>query len=114
MSIRKVYISGPYTAPTPELVQANVDAAVAVGLEVRAAGYVPVVPHVAIVPSPSLSWNQAMDECLALLSDCHACLMFGDWHRSKGALAELDFAQDSGIPVFHSLAELASAMEPRP
>lgn len=114
MSIRKVYVSGPYTAPTPELVQANVDAAVAVGLQVRAAGYVPVVPHLAVVPSPSLTWAQAMDECLALLADCHACLMFGPWHMSKGALAEFDFSRDAGIPVFHSIAELRKGLEARP
>ncbi|MEI7614795.1 MAG: DUF4406 domain-containing protein [Betaproteobacteria bacterium] len=114
MSIRKVYVSAPYTAPTPEQVQAHVDAATAVGLQVRAAGFVPVVPHIAIVPSPDLTWDLAMDECLALLADCHACLMIGDWHHSKGARAELAFSEGSGIPVFYNLADLCVSLEARP
>lgn len=114
MSIRKVYVSAPYTAPTPEQVQANVDAAKVVGLQLREAGYVPVVPHIAIVPSPTLSWDRAMDECLAILSDCHACLMAGEWHLSKGALAEHKFCTHAGIPIFYSLAEIQAGLEATP
>lgn len=114
MSIRKIYISGAYTAPTPEEVDANVKAAKAVGMQVRALGFVPVVPHIAIVPDPSLTWSQAMDECLALLSDCHGILMFGPWNHSKGARAEYVFAVNQDIPAFFSLEELAAGMEARP
>ena len=114
MSIRKIYCAGAFTAPSEAEVRANIEAAKAVGLLVREAGFIPFVPHLAIVPSQSLTWDKAMEECLAYLSDCHGVLMFGDWHRSKGALAELHFADAHGIPVFFSLAELVAGLEARP
>jgi len=39
------YISGPYTAPTPEAVEANILKAAAVAAEVAALGYAVFCPH---------------------------------------------------------------------
>lgn len=114
MSIRKVYCSGAYTAPTRAQIDANIEAAKAVGREVRAYGYVPLVPHIAIVPGASLTWGKAMEECLVLLAFCDACLMFGPWRESRGALEELAFCEAADIPVFYSLEELVAGLEARP
>jgi hypothetical protein len=45
LNIPLVYIAGPFSAPTREGVEANIAAAVQVGLDVAALGACPVVPH---------------------------------------------------------------------
>ena len=49
-SLEVIYVARPFSAPTPEGVEANVMAAVAFGQEVRTTGFIPLVPHVAILP----------------------------------------------------------------
>jgi hypothetical protein len=47
----RIYVAGPYTAPTPEAVQKNVDEAMAIGAALLTMGHNPLVPH----------WNHYMD-----------------------------------------------------
>lgn len=108
---RLVYVSGPYTAKTPELTDLNIARAKAVGLAVRAAGYVPVVPHIAIVPCPTLSWQTAMDECLELLGVCDAILLMEGWEHSEGARIEHLQAREWKMPIFRSIQELREGLE---
>lgn len=111
MTSRIIYIAGPYTAATPEEISAHTAAACEWGRKVRALGLVPLVPHVAICPESGLTWRKAMDECLPILNRCDGILMIPGWDRSKGALAEWDFANENAIPIFEDLAELKTWAE---
>lgn len=108
MSQLLVYVSGAYTAPNPEQLQANIERARLAGLEVRKAGYVPVVPHLAILyDDPNdFTYEKAMQECLALLRRCDAVLMVDGWRESRGAKIERHVAYRHWIPVCHSMEEL--------
>lgn len=106
-----VYVAGAYTAKNPALIEKNIERAKAVGLQVRAMGCVPLVPHIAILPASDLSWDLAMQECLEILSRCCAVLMTEGWSESRGARLEHDMAKDWGIPVAHSLEELRTLVE---
>ncbi len=83
----RVYVAGPYTAPTSEAIAANVAAAVAVGVELRRLGMVPLVPHITI-PGSGVSWKQAMIECLSHLRTCDFAVLMHGWERSRGARME--------------------------
>jgi hypothetical protein len=105
MTARLVYLAGPYSC-TDDEIAANVKAACEWGLKVRALGLVPVVPHITIVPHEDLTWGQAMQECFAILSRCDAVLMLPGWDKSRGAVAERNFAEDEAMPIFEGLSEL--------
>lgn len=111
MTKKLIYIAGPYTADTAEGIAANVAAAVAVGLQVRAMGLVPVVPHIAIVPGPGLSWDAAMAECLAILDRCDGVFFIHGWEQSRGARREAIRATCRSLPVFDHLDHLRAWAE---
>lgn len=103
MSTLMVYIAGPYTKPDP---CENTHKAIALGNEVWAAGYVPVVPHLTmfwhtITPKPYGAWL-AYD--LEIMRRCDAVLRMPG--ESSGADAEVDEAQRLGIPVRFSVGAL--------
>src|SRR5688572_14477432 len=43
----RIYVAGPYTAPTPAAVEANVARAIDAGLALARAGHEPFIPHLA-------------------------------------------------------------------
>lgn len=113
-----VYIAGPYNGPTPEDIDRNVEAAVALGREVVRLGYFPVIPH---AQGKLLTAGTTSDTAtegtlaprefwltgdLALLEVCHAVLLTSTWEKSEGARIERDHATRRRIPVFETLDEL--------
>ena len=97
-----VFISGPYTGDE----EANTKRAIDAGEAVANMGLYPIVPHLSHywhIRHPRLyAWWLEYD--MALLSICHAYLRLpGD---SPGADLEEQAAQERGMPIFHSLADL--------
>lgn len=104
-----IYVSGPYTASTAKDLTQNIERAKLAGLNVRAAGFVPVVPHLAVLnDDPKVfTYDKAMNECLEILRRCDAILMMDGWIRSRGACMERDAALRFKIAVFYSIEELS-------
>lgn len=104
-----IYVSGPYTASTSAEVARNVERARQAGLDVRAAGFVPIVPHLAILNDDPrfFNYDKAMDECLQILQRCNGILMIDGWLQSPGARTEQRAAFRHRIPVFYSIADLS-------
>lgn len=100
--MRLLYLAGPYSAPTPEGVAANVAAAVAEAKKIatRFPGIFPVVPHTF---SGGGDWGQSYEFWLAgtmeVMRRCDAVLMLSGWGHSKGAQEELREAERLGKPV---------------
>lgn len=99
-----VYIAGPYSNPDPV---ENTHATIKFADGVLASGLaIPVIPHLTMTwhlvsPKPYEAW---LDYDLHLLSRCDALFRLpGD---SSGADAEVAFADDRGIPVFHRPSDL--------
>ena len=107
-SLEVVYVAGPFSAPTPEGIYENVMAAVEFGQKVRAMGFVPMVPHAAVLPmgTTEAEYEAALAECFELLSRCDAVLLMPTWQQSPGARRERDFAERLGLPVFEGLEQL--------
>jgi hypothetical protein len=76
-----IYVSGPYTASTAKELAQNIERAKLAGLNVRAAGFVPIVPHLAVLnDDPKVfTYDKAMNECLEILRRCDAILMMDGW-----------------------------------
>jgi nucleoside 2-deoxyribosyltransferase len=108
-----IYVAGPYTAETPEGVEANIRAAEEIGKEVLLRGFVPVVPH---AMTGRGTWEQALPDwshedwlfnfCFPLIRHCDALLLMPEWESSRGAVMELHYAREKRKPVFYGLEEL--------
>jgi hypothetical protein len=103
-----VYIAGPYSAPTKEGIQANIDAAEAVGKHILRMGYVPLVPHKITSfwqDDPQFDhmnhgdWMKKV--CLPLLDKCDAIVMCPGWKDSPGSVMEHQHASMTGKHIFY-------------
>lgn len=97
-----VYVAGPYSAPTPAEVQANVDRAIDAGNRLMDAGLRVRVPHLshyqhARKARPYEEW-MAID--FAEVRECDVLLRMPG--ESSGAMREVDYALSLGMPVFWS------------
>jgi hypothetical protein len=88
-------------------IQQNIMAAMALALEVWSAGGAAVCPHAnTFCYQNSLPDEVWLEGDLAILARCEAVLTLPTWERSQGARAEVKFAEERGIPVFGTVAEL--------
>lgn len=102
-----VYIGGPFRAATAYKVFQNINKAEALAYEVWAAGMVAICPHNNTRHfDGELTDSVWLDGDLELLKRSDAMILVEGWERSKGASAEVAFAQDQGIPVFTTIQNL--------
>ena len=97
-----IYIAGPYRAPTPWQVLANVRAAQEAALLVWKMGAVALCPH----SNTGLFDGECPDDVwLAGDQELRAVLMVGKWQYSHGAGAEYKLAEGLGLPIFYDTVE---------
>lgn len=107
--MRLAYVAGPFSAPDRKGVEANIAAAVDVGLRVVALGYLPVIPHSMTGDArfselqPYTFW---IEGTLELLKRCDLCVMVPGWEHSSGARGERIWAIENGMPVYDSVTDL--------
>ncbi|HJV39985.1 MAG TPA: DUF4406 domain-containing protein [Geothrix sp.] len=107
-----IYVAGPYSGKAPEDVYRNIQAAIAVGQQVRALGLVPLVPHTAILPTGTTEaeYEAALAECFELMTRCDGMVLMPTWRESPGAVRECEYAERFGLEVFECLEDLQEAM----
>jgi hypothetical protein len=109
----KIYIAGPYSAPTHEGKLANVNKAVATGIALRLRGHEPFIPHLSHYVDEMvqrcglelgyenyMAWDQAFQDV------CEGFYYLGS---SSGADRELVHARELGQQIFMSLDEVPLA-----
>lgn len=106
----RIYVAGPYSAPTVEGCEANTKRAIDAGDEVVKRGHVPFIPHLNHIwdlraKEKGVEYSHAfwLEWCLQWLPCCDALLFLG---HSKGADMELDFAKKAGMQIFYSVDEI--------
>jgi nucleoside 2-deoxyribosyltransferase len=113
--VKVIYIAGPYRATNPDgspdmfRVQWNVMEAMTQALEVWRRGAIALCPHantMFFTGAESLPDAVWLEGDLELLRRCDAVLTTPRWRFSEGAKAEVRFAVENGIPVFHDLLQL--------
>jgi hypothetical protein len=105
--LKRIFISGPFTAPDRSGVYLNIANAINAAEELSTLGVCPFVPHFYD------QWDYAhrheyrfwMDLCKEELLRSDAMYRLGP---SPGADEELGWATDARIPVFHSIEEVRS------
>jgi hypothetical protein len=104
------YIAGPFSAPTREGVELNIQRAIDVALDVARVGAFPVCPH-ANTAHPDFEKLQPyqfwIDGTIELLRRCDVCVMVPGWESSGGATKERLEALRQMKPVFLSFGEFA-------
>lgn len=101
-------IAGPYSAPTEEQRQKNLDAMNEAAARVLEKGHIPIIGMNAALPIVSITniedkYKATMDISLAVIDKCDAILMIGE---SPGADKERDLVKSKGLPVYYSLEEI--------
>lgn len=101
-------IAGPYSAPTAEQRQKNLDVLNAAAAKVLEKGHIPFIGVNAALPVIEKSniedkYKAAMEISLALIDTCEALLFIGE---SPGANKERDLIMSKGLKVFYSLDEI--------
>ena len=104
----RIYVAGPYSAPTIEGREANARKAIDVGLALFKKGYVPFIPHLnhyvdegrneaGLDENDYLAWD------FGWLATCDLLFFIGP---SPGANIELAVAQALGLSIFKDLADV--------
>jgi hypothetical protein len=103
----RIYIAGPYTAPTDAERLANTNRAIDVGIALQRMGHAPLIPHLshfvderARPRGGAFAYEEWMAHGFAYLEHCEALLLLAP---SPGADRELSFARAIGLKIYHSL-----------
>lgn len=107
--MKVVYIAGKFRGPSHWAIHENIRAAERVALAVWSLGAAALCPHLNTIHfQDALPDHVWLDGDLALLSKCDALLTVDNWRESTGATAEVAFAHERGLPVFHDLDSLGA------
>lgn len=101
-------VAGPYSAPTEEQRQKNLDAMNQAAARVLEKGHIPIIGMNAALPIVSIAdienkYKATMEISLAVINASDAILMIGE---SPGANKERDLILSKGLPVYYSLEEI--------
>ena len=106
----RIYVAGPYTAPTQKGLEANATRAIDAGIALFRKGHYPYVPHLthfvdlrAKQLGIKLGWADYIAWDVPWLKLCDALLYLG---KSKGADLELDEARKLKKRIFFSVSEV--------
>ena len=103
-----IAVAGPYSAPTVDERQQNLDAMNRVAAEVMRRGHIPVIGVNAALPvvamlEPEDRYEAIMTISLGVVGQCDALLLIGE---SPGANRERDLILSKGLPVYRSVADI--------
>jgi hypothetical protein len=101
-------VAGPYSAPTPEQRQQNLDAMNEAAARLLEKGYIPLIGLNAALPVIEKAqvpdrYKSIMDISLAVIDHCEALLLLAE---SPGANRERDLVLAKGLPVYFSLEDV--------
>ena len=113
----KIYIAGPYTAPTEDKIKSNVLRAIDAGLEIYRRGHFPYIPHLTHFVDlrskeldAGMRWEDYIHWDRAWLTDCDALLHLAS---SRGADLELGWAKEAEKRIFYNVHEIPVISKPR-
>lgn len=103
-----IAVAGPYSAPTPEKRQRNLDTMNDAAAEVYRRGHIPVIGANAALPvldslDTEDEYEVLMTISLGVVGRCDALLLIGE---SPGANRERDLIESKGLPVYRSIDEI--------
>jgi hypothetical protein len=105
-----VYIAGPFTADTPEEIDANIDAAEKVAAQIIGSSerFSVICPHslgrnFKDGPGSPEYWYKAT---MTMAKTCDVVVTVPGWEKSRGSIKEVDFFSRTRRGIYHSAADL--------
>jgi nucleoside 2-deoxyribosyltransferase len=98
-----IYVAGPYSADTPEQVQANIKQAADIAKRLWAMGHAVICPHLNTIgfeASEGIDYDMVLKGDFKMIQRCDAVVFTPDWQISNGAQHEYAYAVDQDIPVY--------------
>ena len=112
-ALAKVYVAGPYTAPTPSLVALNVERASGYATRFLQAGLAVFCPHTNYMDASGVSYQAILAADMAWLETCDAVYLMPGWEASPGANREKLHAEGLEIPIFTDAEDLIDTFRHR-
>jgi len=110
--MKLIYIAGPFRAANSWEVEQNIRRAESLSLEVWRLGAAAICPHTNTRFFSGAADDKVwLDGDIEILRRCDAVMLTPDWERSSGARAEVDVAENLGMPVFAMLSDLKDWLE---
>lgn len=107
----KIYVAGPYSAPTHGERVENTMAAVDAGIRLLEAGHEPFIPHLTHFVNErakdrgiEISYEEWLEYDEQWLYDCEAILHLAS---SNGADQERNVAEDIGLKIYDDISEVS-------
>jgi hypothetical protein len=106
--MKVAYVAGPYRAKHEYQIEENIRCAERAKIELARMGHAVYCPHMNSARLGGLMPDQHwLDEGLRFLEMCDFVFVVGDWNASEGTKNEIVCAVMMGIPVYHSLNDVA-------
>ena len=110
--MKRVYVAGAYSAGNVIDVLDNMRKGMRLSTEVMLAGFAPFCPwldyhfQLMLRDDENLTVQNYYDYSIAWLDASDAVLLVPGWESSKGTIAEIERAEQLGIPVYTNLYEV--------
>jgi hypothetical protein len=105
VKIERIYVSGPYSAPTKEGVIKNIETAAKAAVECFKRGHLAYVPHICTAPMDGLmDYEDFMRVDLDVIMYWPSAILY--LAQSPGADRELALAQRIGLKIYRSVDEI--------
>jgi nucleoside 2-deoxyribosyltransferase len=106
-----VYVSGPYTAPTDNEINENIQRAEDIAVMLMRNGFDVITPHknTAGYQQYEFTHERYLEQDINILSRCDAIIMMNGWRYSKGACIEMEYAREKKIPII--LADILNSVK---
>jgi nucleoside 2-deoxyribosyltransferase len=109
--MKRVYIAGAYSANNVIDVLKNIGRGEHLAAKLFFAGYAPFCPwhdkdYIIKRPDAIVCVDAFYEYSLAWLEVSDCILLVPGWEKSKGTLAEIEFANKRGIPVFETFEHM--------
>ena len=101
-----IYLAGPIRPKGEQTLEGNLKVAKDIAMELWKMGHVVICPHANTDLEEGIWDNESngvdwIAGDLKIIARCDAVVVCPDWQESKGTLAEIDFADEHGIPVYY-------------
>jgi len=105
MKPQRIYIAGPYSAPTKEQRNRDIETARYNCALLMKAGHYPFCPHTMSAKFdddfPEIGYEQYMKMYLHWMRFCDSVYPLENWHLSNGTARELQVADRMALPIYY-------------
>lgn len=100
-----IYIAGPYREKNGRTVADNIKTVRGIAIEIWKSGHYALAPHLNTAhfeeDAPGVSDIAWLAGTMEMLRRCDAIVLTANWKESEGAIAEVQYAESVGMPIYY-------------